>query len=176
MKKNIFYKKHTNWEPIFLSILIFVLLLFIYNWLSKKYIINITHSLPRGVYKLSTPVNINKGDVIVFSIPKKINPLIYKRGYAPSRVSSLLKLVGATTEDKIKIIQNTLFINEVSWGKIYKFDSLNRPLPILKENELQPKKNEILPLALTKNSFDGRYFGGISKDSIKYKAMLLIAF
>lgn len=159
-------------------ILIFFLIMLLTHWyrIKDKYIINPSKSLTRGIYKLYPPVDIKQGDIVVFKIPKELKDYCKHRGYILNRTETLMKKVAAFSSDKIEIKDQEIFINNISWGKIYRVDSKYRNLPQLKTEEVIPNKNEFLPLVKTDGSFDGRYFGAIKKQEIQAKAELFLQF
>lgn len=161
--------------PIYVIFVTF-LCIFVLTKSASDYTINLTKSLPRGIYKLYPATNLQIGDIVIFNVPEKTKKYLYGRHYVPKLVTTIMKHISATEKDKINIINNEIFINNVSWGKITKMDSKGRRLPELSKNDLIPKHGEFLPLAKTKNSFDGRYFGTIKLNKIKNKAKLVFAF
>lgn len=60
--------------------IIFVFIIFVGCLLSQrnKYIINPSKSLTRGIYKTFPVETINKGDIVVFNIPKDIKKWLKK--------------------------------------------------------------------------------------------------
>ena len=161
--------------PIYV-IFITILFIFILTKVAPSYTINITKSLPRGIYKLYPATNLQTGDIVVFDVPERTKPYLYGRHYVPKVVTTIMKHIGATEKDILNIKDQEVFINGISWGKIIEMDSMGRSLPRLTKNNLIPKHGEFLPLARTKNSFDGRYFGTIKLNKIKNKAKLIFAF
>lgn len=151
--------------------IIFVFIIFVGCLLSQrnKYIINPSKSLTRGIYKTFPVETINKGDIVVFNIPKDIKKMAKEREYILKDAQTLMKIVAATQDDKVTIEKNELFINGVSWGKIaYKDSHLRR---------LEPKNDdEYLLLSKVRNSFDGRYIGVVKRKDIIYRAELFIEF
>ncbi|MEG2609403.1 MAG: S26 family signal peptidase [Bacilli bacterium] len=139
---------------------------------SKFFFFNLTESLPKGIYLIVPGKDIKKGDIVAFNIPGKLKDC----KYIPITANMLLKEVGALENDKVSIINESLYINEKKYGKIYKSDSLGNVFPKLLESDLQPLKGYFLPLATVSNSYDGRYYGTIKIDTIKHKAKLFIKF
>lgn len=174
-KKSNIKKKKINYTPLIIIIGLGIFL-FILKDISKHITINISRSLPRGVYRLYTPLKIDRGDIIVFPIPENVRETFEKRKYTSKFVTSIMKKAAAFENDNITIKKEVLYINNTAWGKIYKYDSKFRALPELSLEEIIPKKNEILPLSNVDHSFDGRYFGPIEEKKIIYKAELLFTF
>lgn len=168
-------KKKIDCKPLIIIIGLGIFL-FTLKGISKHITINISKSLPRGVYRLYTPLKIDGGDIIVFPIPENVRETFEKRKYTSKFVTSIMKKAAAFENDNIEIREEILYINNISWGKIYKYDSKFRSLPELSIEEVKPQKGEILPLSNIDHSFDGRYFGPIKEEKIMYKAKLLFTF
>lgn len=137
---------------------------------SKFFLINITPSLPRGIYIMSSPKNIKRGDLVVFEVPEKIK----NNKYVPSMCKVMLKEVGALSNDKVEVKNKILYINNKKYGKIFEKDLSGEKLEQIEK--LQPTTEEFLPLAPRWNSWDGRYWGTIELKNIRKKATLLIRF
>ena len=153
-----------------LSIVLAILLVLYLG--SKFFIINVTPSLARGIYLLLPAKDIKRGDIVVFNIPEKLKNC----EYIPNYTKLLLKQVGALEDDVVLKKDNILYINNKKYGKIYKKDNLGIDLPQIQDKELQPNKDEFLPLATHINSFDGRYYGVIPINQIKNKAKIIFNF
>lgn len=143
---------------------------------SRYFIVNTTHSLPRGIYRLYSPENTGKGDVVVFDIPDNAEEYVHGRSYVPSIVTTMMKIVASDSiGDEIKIENQELTVNNENWGIIKKYDSQGRKVPELAIEDLK-KENHLLLLSKVENSFDGRYFGVIPREKIRNKARLVIGF
>lgn len=164
-----------NKKPIaiFSVIIIFFMIL---QRIGQSYTINISSSLPRGLYKLEPPKNLQKEDIIFFPIPNNVKELLRERKYISPVINSFMKKVGAENGDKIQIKNNILYVNETAWGLVFTKDPRNNILPVLTIDELTPGYDEILPLSNVLYSFDGRYFGPIKRQQIKYKCILIFEF
>jgi len=142
--------------------------------LSRFFTYNISDSMPKGFYYLSTKTeSIKKGDVVVIPIDrlnKEIQNMIFDRGYLPKFTKYLIKEVKGTHEDDIFLKGNELHISGENF-KIRKYDILKRSLPILKRESFILKKDEFITLGIKENSFDSRYFGKIKKNQVKYIAI-----
>ena len=112
--------------------------------IKEDYIINPSQSLPRGIYKLYPPTDIKKGDIVVFEISEDLQNYMKQRGYILSNVTTLMKKVAAFSDDTVEIKNQEIFINNISWGKIYEFDSKYRPLRKLESENLIVKKMSFL--------------------------------
>ena len=144
--------------------------------ISKNYTINISPSLPRGIYRLEPVKTIEIGDIVYFNIPSEVENLLREREYTYIFVKTFIKKVAAKEGDTISIINKNLYVNEENWGIVFDADPQNRKIPQLTIEELTPQEGEILPLTEVEYSFDGRYFGPIKISEIKYKCKLVFEF
>ena len=69
-------------------------------------------------------------------------------------------------DDKIEIKNRRIYVNGEDYGEVV----IDKRLPMFKEDL---KENEVLTLSKRKLSFDGRYYGAISKDKILKKGKLV---
>lgn len=161
----------------YMYILFFLLGIGIVKYESKNYTINITRSLPLGIYRLEEAQNIKIGDIVQFQLEEKEMKFLKERGYLPEIADTLLKIVAANKETakKIHIEENGLFpilyIENKNWGPIFKKDSKGRNIPSLSLEEIRPEEGEYLLLSPIFKSYDGRYWGSISEDRILHKAV-----
>ena len=49
-----------------------------------NYVINVTPSLPRGIYRLEKPENLKQGDIVLFDIDEDIKEMMAGRKYIPN--------------------------------------------------------------------------------------------
>lgn len=163
-------------------ILFFILTMGILKYESKNFTINITKSLPLGIYRLEEASNIQVGDIVQFQLEKEKMDFLYDRGYLPRVADTLLKIVAAdsTNANKIRIQYDTLFpilyVENHNWGPILPVDSKNRMVPKISLEEMKPGEGEYLLLSPVARSFDGRYWGSISKEKILKKATPILTF
>ena len=167
-------KKHN------IYLLIFILSVFLIAFgIRSRVTINISHSLPRGLYWLTqvkAPEDIEKGDIVLFNTPTKAKKYIYGRGYQSRDVKQILKRVAATEKDQITKKDSRLYINGFSNYRFLMKDSLGNPLPQLSTEELQPHEGDLFVVGTHYRSFDSRYFGNIKRSDVKATAKLLFPF
>lgn len=151
--------------------------------IAKNYTFVVTASLPKGLYKLSDPIDIKVGDLVQFQPSSELLFTLRKRGYIPGYVDTLVKEVAADYSNREQIyIENTeigdiLFVGQKNYGKIFNKDSQNRDTNPLVLEELIPKNSdEFLLLTPTLKSYDSRYFGLVHRNQILKKAELKIKF
>jgi conjugative transfer signal peptidase TraF len=163
----------------FMMVTAFVLIFamyFVSVYTRDSYYINLSPSLPYGLYKRSAPVNLKRGDIIIFIPPDHLKTFIYKRHWLPDGWP-LMKQIGAMPGDTYCINKDQQFlINGKFVGPVYKVDNQGLPLPKI-EGCRTVETGTILPVAThVLNSFDGRYIGTIPLNIIKGKAVPLYNF
>ena len=151
---------------IMLSVSIFLVITFTgLHILSKIYVINVTSSIPLGIYKLEKFDGIlKKGDLVIYEIDSKYKNLTSIKGTTFKSV----KPVAAFYNDKIEIKSNRIYVNGEDYGEIFS--------KILSTFNGKIQKDEILTLSKVKGTFDGRYYGPIKKSKIEKKARLIYEF
>lgn len=148
---------------IMLSISIFLAIIFAgLHILSKIYVINVTPSIPLGIYKLEKFDGVlKKGDLVVYEVDDKYKNLTsIKRTMFKS-----VKPVAAFYEDKVEIKDNRIYVNGEDYGEIFSKVSSNF--------NGKMKEDEVLTLSKVRGTFDGRYYGAIKKSKIEKKARLI---
>jgi conjugative transfer signal peptidase TraF len=167
-------------KAIFFMMVIALVLIFAMYFVSvytrDSYYINLSPSLPYGLYKRSAPVNLKRGDIVIFIPPDYLKTFIYKRHWLPDGWP-LMKQIGAMAGDTYCINKDQQFlINGKFVGPVYKVDNQGLPLPKI-EGCRTVETGTILPVAThVLNSFDGRYIGTIPLNIIKGKAVPLYNF
>ena len=155
--------------------LFFPLFLIILNTLGiytrKYYVLNISSSIPIGIYKVDKSIDFKKGDIITFSTKNYSDILNYSGSIKNVTFS---KYVAGISGDYIRIENNKIYINNKEKGNIFKVDGLNNKLPQLKEKEYIVKEDEVFVLGTNNKSFDSRYYGCIKKSDVIYKLVPLI--
>ena len=151
---------------IMLSVSIFLAITFTgLHILSKIYVINVTPSIPLGIYKLEKFDGVlKKGDLVVYEIDNKYKNLTSIKG----TMFKSLKPVAAFYEDKVEIKGNRIYVNGEDYGEIFPEISSNFNGKI--------KEDEVLTLSKIRGTFDGRYYGAIKKSRIEKKARLIYEF
>ena len=160
---------------LYLMILILSLVATIFG-ARHHFTVNISDSLPKGVYWLTKAKGIKKGDIVLFNVPENAEKYIHGRKYLKKDVKKLLKKVAATEKDNIMRIDDKLYINREFHSYIKNKDSKGRELPYLSSDSLQPMTGELLVLGTHPSSFDSRYFGVIKKSEIENKAKLILKY
>lgn len=151
---------------IMLSTSIFLAIIFTGLYiLSKIYVINVTPSIPLGIYKLEKFDGVlKKGDLVVYEVDDKYKNLTSIKG----TMFKPVKPVAAFYEDKVEIKGNRIYVNGEDYGEIFPEISSNFNGKI--------KEDEVLTLSKVRGTFDGRYYGAIKKSKIEKKARLIYEF
>ena len=151
---------------IMLSTSIFLAIIFTGLYiLSKIYVINVTPSIPLGIYKLEKFDGVlKKGDLVIYEIDNKYKNLTSIKG----TMFKSVKPVAAFYEDKVEIKGNRIYVNGEDYGEIF---------PEIPSNfNGKIKEDEVLTLSKIRGTFDGRYYGAIKKSRIEKKARLIYEF
>jgi len=119
-----------------------------------------------GFYlKVSDETSLKAGDLVILKVPKAMNPYVYGRHWLKEG-APLLKTVYALPGDTYVINNEAVFVNGEYIGEIFDEDSSGLPLPKIR-GSFTVKEGYFLPIAARfPNSFDGRYFGEVSKKFI----------
>ena len=142
--------------------------------LGPKVVIQVTPSMPRGVYWLDASREIARGDIIVFEAPAQARKLISERDWWKLSVGYfLMKPVVARKADRVTVSSRGLFINGAFFGAVDRFDSKGLPLP-LRELDTVLSESEYFTASSYEHSFDSRYFGLIRREAIKGVAIRII--
>ena len=100
--------------------LVTIFILFI-NFAPKIIYINITKSLPLGIYMAIPGMNIRRGDIVVYEPPTRVYTFMKERNYGQGN-EQFLKRVGAMAGDSYGVMDGVLLINGKEKGLIKEFD------------------------------------------------------
>ncbi|OPX94261.1 MAG: Peptidase S26 [Syntrophorhabdus sp. PtaB.Bin006] len=146
-----------------------LLLSFPMSKLQKHYYLNLSPSVPLGLYRLIAPGNLSVSDLVVFDPPQGVHPYIYGRRWLPQGWP-LIKYVGALPGEAYSVEKGSIYINQRYIGPVYDRDDQGNRLPQITGTHTV-KAGMFLPLSThIARSFDGRYFGTVEMASIKGKA------
>ena len=134
--------------------------------------LNLTASLPRGVYQRVDPA-LQRGSLVLVCLPESWAALARERGYlgrgsCPGDTQPLGKRIGAVPGDEVEFAEEGLRVN----GRLLpgtaplSVDSRGRPLPRSEKTRLELAPREILVFSSHPKSFDSRYFGAIPRGSV----------
>ena len=132
-------------------------------------LLNLTPSLPKGVYKLEPVTDIKKGEIVAFRPPARVYRALGTRAWL-NEEKLFIKPIGATTGDTVCNKGNVLLVNQDRELLVSHSDSQGQKLPRL-EGCRTVGSREFLPISThSPRSFDGRYFGPIPTSGIVGKA------
>ena len=140
----------------------------------KVFYLNVTSSLPTGLYLKIPGKKCRRGDYIVYEPSEETKALIIKNGWGDGQYD-FLKKVGATSGERYSINAETLkFEIEGKYiGQVYETDNNGNALPKLR-GEFEVPKGNVLPIATSARSFDGRYSGTIPQNIIKTRVVPIL--
>lgn len=147
--------------------IVYTVKLYVYN----NYCINITPSIPKGLYKLKNIEEYRKGKIVYIEIPDNAKTVIWEREYLPKHINYLVKYIKGIPGDLIQVKSNKLYINGEYQGSIKEYDLQGKILKSSLPKEYTLKKDEYVLLGSDDNSYDSRYFGIVKKEKILKEAL-----
>src|SRR5450631_3272902 len=95
--------------------------------LAARLTVNVTTSMPRGLYWLRHPGSLHRGDPVYLPVPASIRPLVDERRYLPPNFR-LLKRVVALPGDHVCTDNNRYVVGDRLLSVIASRDQAGRPL------------------------------------------------
>ena len=136
-------------------------------------ILNLSASLPRGLYFVRHVPTLERGMLVLVQPDKALENLLVTRGYLPAGVP-LLKPVVALTGDWVCVEDTEVSVNgAVLATNVADVDSEGRLLPQWGECRVLAADEVFLLSTHSEQSFDSRYFGPVASQSIVGTATLL---
>ena len=148
-------------------VFIFIVLGTVFIFRINNYILNISQSLPIGIYQKIDNHDYKIDDYVIVKVPEEYKEFIYTRGYMGTdelSVKTMLK--------KIKGVNGDSFTEILA--KILNKDSKGRNLP--KISKITLKNGEYFLLGEHPYSLDSRYLGKFEEKDILYKVRPIITF
>jgi conjugative transfer signal peptidase TraF len=132
---------------------------------SPKIIYNPSRSAPRGLYVVKSPTDLHRGDFALVKLPAPIARIADERRYLPKSIP-LLKQVGAVAGDRVCERQGVVRVNDVVMAQSLVRDGAGRPLSAWNECRAL-RDHELFLIGLSDAaSFDGRYYGPVTVESV----------
>ena len=146
----------------------------VFKMLEGIFYLNVTSSLPTGLYLKVPSTNYRRGDYVVYEPTEEVKNVIIQNKWGNAKYD-FLKKVGALAGDTYSVSSDTLVfeINGKYIGHVYETDNEGKALPKLR-GEFQVEEGYILPIATGARSFDGRYSGTIPESRIKAKVIPIL--
>ena len=143
----------------------------VFEIVPKIFYVNVTSSLPQGLYVRVSSQEIKKDDYIVYEPSEEVKKIIVRNGWGEAK-HDFLKKVGAVSGEKYSIDSETLAfeIDGKYFGQVYEKDTAGNELPKMR-GKFEVPQGYILPVATNARSFDGRYSGAIEISRIKAKVV-----
>jgi conjugative transfer signal peptidase TraF len=120
--------------------------------------VNVTPSLPRGLYLISPGEPVHRGDLAVFPVPRSVASTIRERQYLPAFVRTLLKPVAAAPGDQLCIDDSGVIVNGARVAPLIEVDSAGRPIRVFRFCGTVPEGQAFVAVPAAR-SLDSRCFG-----------------
>lgn len=158
-----------------LSVCLLSLIGLAYLLIAMGFRINLTNSIPVGLYRITHVGELKNAYVIFCPDNRSAFRLGLEKGYIDHGLycggyGYLMKKVVAVSGDILTVNNNGVFVNHapVPFSTPKLKDGLNRPLPQWHATQYQLKKNELMTMTSQSEwSFDGRYYGLVYTGQIK---------
>lgn len=127
--------------------------------LASRVTLNVTTSMPAGLYWLRPGARLERGTVVVFACPPAMRALVAARHYLPATFK-LLKRVAAVAGDRVCLDGDRYVVGDQLLSSIATHDHLGRPLRPFLFCGLVPD-GYVFVAAHGDSSLDSRYFGPV---------------
>ena len=140
------------------SILILVTLRILAGLYLPRLVINLSASMPRGVYRIVPFTTPERGMLIAFNVPEATLHELGQRTWL-KKDAPLIKPIAGLPGDSVCISDTDVQINGKAVGPVFAADFQGRPLPRLR-GCFTVQVGYVFPLSTyAERSFDGRYLG-----------------
>jgi len=133
---------------------------------------NATPSSPPGLYAITAPGKLRRGELVAAWAPEPARRLAAERDYLPFGLP-LVKPVAAVAGDRVCAKGRYIFVNRRLAAARRSRDFLRRPMPSWSGCRLLQAGELFLLSKGVPRAFDGRYFGLTRRDELVGKAILL---
>jgi conjugative transfer signal peptidase TraF len=124
---------------------------------------NVTASAPIGLYRRSTSP-LERGSWVLLQLPPSVRSLAADRGYLPSQVP-MVKRIAALQGDSVCRSGQAVTVNGTIRAIALARDSAGREMPVWAGCRVL-QRDQVLVLTDPPSSFDGRYFGVLSRQNV----------
>lgn len=156
------------------GIVLFLLLVFGKISPSSIFIYNRTASLPLGFYLIIPNHDYQPGDIVAFRCLANMEELAHSRGWL-KQDELMLKKIGGVGGNQYEIRENDEFwVRGKYIGPVAQVDHEGRQMPSIGKGDFLIDDGYFLPVAENPRSFDGRYYGEVPIENIKYRLLPLI--
>jgi conjugative transfer signal peptidase TraF len=143
--------------------------------LASHLTINLTDSLPRGLYWLRPTAPPFRGDTVALAVPDSIKALVAQRRYLPPSFR-LLKRVVATSGDAVCLSDHLYVVNGLVISSVATTDRSGRPLPPPYPFCGVVADGTAYLAAAGDSSLDSRYFGPVPMSQLTRAVPLWTSF
>lgn len=130
----------------------------------KKLVLNLTASMPRGLYLLRLKGAPQAGDLVILRLPPHAAEIAVARAYLRSNQPALKRVV-ATAGDRVCRFGPSVSINGKHVAIARSSDRTHQPLPSWTGCH-RLRTHELMVLGAAAGSFDSRYFGVVERSAI----------
>src|SRR5712691_4920327 len=117
-----------RWSPVWVSAGFIVGMVVLPHVIQPRLWVNVSASMPRGVYLLHQATTPHRGDVVIVAVPQHLEALMVERGYLPPGLP-LMKPVVALAGDRV-CVQETVTVNGMVLAtEVSVIDRRGRALP-----------------------------------------------
>ena len=159
-------------------VFIFIVLGTVFIFRINNYILNISQSLPIGIYQKIDSYDYKIDDYVIVKVPEEYKEFIYSRGYMGTdelSAKTMLKKIKGINGDSFAVIEGSLIKNNTEIiAKVLSKDSKGRNIP--KISKITLKNGEYFLLGEHPYSLDSRYLGKFEEKDILYKVRPIITF
>jgi conjugative transfer signal peptidase TraF len=139
---------------------------------AKRYVWNVSGSIPVGLYRLQPTGNLFVTQLVAVQPPEPLATFLNERGYLPRGVP-MLKRVLALPGQTVCRNGLTITVDNIATGEARERDSRRRPLPEWQGCRLIAEDEVFLMNWQSADSLDGRYFGVLTTTAIIGRAQPL---
>ncbi len=158
----------------FIKLILFILLIFFGAWYFKIGL-NLTPSLPRGLYMVSDKQDLKHSDIVKFCLNEKLikatNAELYVGyGMCENSLKPLLKYIVGLEGDLVTVENNMVFVKHKDKTTsiamhIKEVDSMGEKVNSILESGIIPKGKAFV-YSYNDGSFDSRYFGLVDEQGL----------
>ncbi|MDH1624188.1 S26 family signal peptidase [Stutzerimonas stutzeri] len=137
-----------------------------------RLVYNASDSVPVGWYRIAPANSLVPGDLVLVRLPSEVRSLAAQRGYLPVNVP-LLKTVAAVAPQRVCVQGSQVRIDDELVARRLKWDLQGHALPAWQACRRLVGDELFLLSSSNPASFDSRYFGPVSADTLIGRAQPL---
>jgi conjugative transfer signal peptidase TraF len=137
---------------------------------SPLYVWNASESVPIGLYRVRAVGRLELSELVAVQPPEPLAALLDLNGYLPNGLP-MLKRVLALSKQTVCRTGRTIFVDGIEAGAARERDGQGRRLPDWQGCRVIHEDEVFLMNWQSAGSFDGRYFGPISRSAVIGQAL-----